>query len=153
MSEEIDTGAITWLAQLTKTVHRDMYPLLEPSNPALSAEGKTVLITGVSGGIGKAIAQAWAIAGAAGIVITGRKADVLNDVAAKMKEIAKTPGKTKVVVVPADVTNENDVQQLWNKATAEVGRIDVLVNNAGSLLQALIGDPEPKDWWRDFVGF
>ncbi|KAF2727641.1 NAD(P)-binding protein [Polyplosphaeria fusca] len=150
MAEEVDYGMITWPAQLTEAVHRDMYPLLEPSNSDLSAEGKTVLITGVSGGIGKAIAEAWAIAGAAGIVITGRKADVLDEVAAKLRTFGKSPGTTKVVVVPADITKESSVQKLWETAGAELGKIDVLVNNAGALTQALIGSLEPSEWWNDF---
>lgn len=49
-----DLDAVTWPYQLTQVVHRDMYPTLEPSSPDLSARGKTVLITGVSGGVGKA---------------------------------------------------------------------------------------------------
>jgi len=48
-----DLDAVTWPYQLTKAVHRDMYPVLEPSNPDINANGKTVLITGVSGGVGK----------------------------------------------------------------------------------------------------
>jgi hypothetical protein len=48
-----DPNAFTLPFQLTKTIRRDVYPLLEPTQPELSAKGKTVLITGVSGGIGK----------------------------------------------------------------------------------------------------
>lgn len=48
-----DPDAFTLPYQLTKQVRRDVYPLLEPTQPELSAKGKTVLITGVSGGIGK----------------------------------------------------------------------------------------------------
>ena len=48
-----DPDAFTLPYQLTKKIRRDVYPLLEPTQPELSAKGKTVLITGVSGGIGK----------------------------------------------------------------------------------------------------
>jgi hypothetical protein len=48
-----DPNAFTLPFQLTKQIRRDVYPLLEPTQPELSAKGKTVLITGVSGGIGK----------------------------------------------------------------------------------------------------
>jgi hypothetical protein len=48
-----DPNAFTLPYQLTKQIRRDVYPLLEPTQPELSAKGKTVLITGVSGGIGK----------------------------------------------------------------------------------------------------
>jgi NAD(P)-dependent dehydrogenase (short-subunit alcohol dehydrogenase family) len=126
-----------------------MYPFLEPSNPVLSAAGKSVLITGVSGGIGKAIAQAWAIAGAKSIVITGRKADVLHAVKEQLEKA--NDSKTIIIVVAADVTKEEDMERLWEQANKQVGRIDVLINNAGSLTQARIGANEPSKWWQDFV--
>lgn len=129
-------------------MHRDLYPLLEPSNPALGAGGKTVLITGVSGGVGKAIAEAWAIAGAAAIVITGRKVDVLNAVAASLREI---PGAAKIVAHPADLRSESEVQQLWETARAQVGRIDVLINDASRMGWGAMGSVEPSEWWLDYV--
>ncbi|KAF1838655.1 NAD(P)-binding protein [Decorospora gaudefroyi] len=148
MAEEVDYDAITWPVQLTSKVHRSMYPFLDPSNPALSAKGKTVLITGVSGGIGRAIAEAWMIAGAKSIVLTGRNAEKLREVEEKL--LAMGQGGTKIVVITADTTREEDAESLWKKAGAEVGRVDVLVNNAGSLTQALIGEGEPGKWWQDF---
>lgn len=51
--EYSDPLAFTLPFQLTKQIRREVYPLLEPTQPELSAKGKTVLITGVSGGIGK----------------------------------------------------------------------------------------------------
>lgn len=149
MSEEIDYDAITWPAQLTKSVHRSMYPFLEPKNPSLSATGKNVLITGASGGIGRAIAQAWTIAGAKGVVITGRKLEALKGLETKLNEFAQR--KTKVIVVQADTTQEQDVERLWQEAAKELGNIDVLINNAGSLTQAKIGENPPSKWWQDFV--
>ncbi|KAI6080765.1 hypothetical protein F4821DRAFT_48814 [Hypoxylon rubiginosum] len=144
-----DLDAVTWPYQLTKTVHRDLYPTVEPSHPDLSAAGRTVLITGVSGGVGKAIAEAWAVAGASAIILTGRKLDALNDVAAKIKQVAKTPS-TKILVQPADLSSETSVRQLWDIAAAEVGKIDVLINNAGHMNYAPIGGIEPSEWWNDF---
>lgn len=49
-----DLDAVTWPYQLTEVVHRDLYSILDPKQPQLSAKGKTVLITGVSGGVGQA---------------------------------------------------------------------------------------------------
>ncbi|KAH7312713.1 hypothetical protein B0I35DRAFT_514012 [Stachybotrys elegans] len=147
--EQQDLNAWTWPLQLTQTVHRDIYPLLEPSSPALSAAGKSVLITGVSGGVGKAIAEAWAISGAAAIIITGRKTDVLNEVAAKLRSIPAAV-HTKVVVQPADLRSEAEVQTLWDTARAQVGLIDVLINDAGHMNMAPIGSMSPSDWWLDY---
>ncbi|KAJ8111003.1 hypothetical protein OPT61_g6295 [Boeremia exigua] len=148
MSEEIDYDAITWPAQLTAGVHRSMYPFLEPSNAAFTAAGKNVLITGATGGIGGAIAQAWKIAGAKGIVITGRNVAALENL--KSKLILLGDNKTQIVAVPADITQETDVERLWQRASKELGIIDVLINNAGSLTQANIGRTPPSDWWHDF---
>lgn len=38
--------------QLTKSMHRDVYPAVDPSNPTLSADGKVIIITGAGGGLG-----------------------------------------------------------------------------------------------------
>ena len=149
MADQIDYNAITWPVQLTNEVHRSLYPFLDPSNPSLSATGKSVLITGVSGGIGRAIAKAWMIAGAKGIAITGRKTNVLREVEEELRSMSQ--GRTKVTVLAADITNKEDVERLWAKAEEELGSIDVLINNAGSLNPTRIGQGEPSKWWRGFV--
>lgn len=48
----IDLDAFTKPFQLTKSMHRELYPFLEPSNPELNASGKVVLITGAGGTLG-----------------------------------------------------------------------------------------------------
>lgn len=48
----MDVNAFTSPFQLTKSMHRDIYPALDPTNPHLSASGKVVLITGAGGRIG-----------------------------------------------------------------------------------------------------
>lgn len=126
-------------------MHRDVHPLLEPSNPELSASGKTVLVTGVSGGVGKAIAEAWAIAGPDAIVITGRKLDVLQAVAAKLREIPAA-AQTKILVKTADLRSGSEVADLWVKVETEIGKIDVLVNDAGHMSWGNIGTIEPSEW-------
>ncbi|KAF7574895.1 hypothetical protein PtrM4_065190 [Pyrenophora tritici-repentis] len=61
--------------------------------------------------------------------------EVLQEVAQKLENIAQ--GRTKIVVTATDVTKEDDVKILWVKAKEELGRIDVLINDAGSLTQAM----------------
>ncbi|KAI0102208.1 NAD(P)-binding protein [Nemania sp. FL0031] len=143
-----DPNAFTLPYQLTKQVRRDVYPLLEPTQPELSAKGKTVLITGVTGGIAKAIAESWVAAGAAGVVITGRKADVLESVATQLRGLA--PPDTKVVAQGADITNEASVAALFAAAKEAVGKIDVLINSAGSLVEGPVGAVDPTNFFIDF---
>ncbi|KAI1362098.1 NAD(P)-binding protein [Xylaria arbuscula] len=143
-----DPNAFTLPYQLTKQIRRDVYPLLEPTQPELSAKGKTVLITGVSGGIGKVIAESWATAGASGIVITGRKADVLENVATQLRGLA--PSGTKVLAQVADITNDASVAALYAAAKKAVGKVDVLVHSAGSLAGGPIGGVEPAKFFSDF---
>ncbi|KAI1246563.1 hypothetical protein MGN70_013463 [Eutypa lata] len=145
-----DPDAFTLPYQLTKQVRRDVYPLLEPTQPELSAKGKTVLITGVSGGIGKmqAIAESWATAGASGVVITGRKVDVLEGIATRLRSLA--PPGTKVLAQGADITNEASVAALFAAAKEVVGKVDVLINSAGSLDLGPVGAVDATKFFNDF---
>ena len=47
-----DADMFTTPFQLTKSMHRDVYPAVDPTNPALSAKGKVAIITGAGGGLG-----------------------------------------------------------------------------------------------------
>jgi short-subunit dehydrogenase len=84
----------------------------------------TVVITGASMGIGRALALAWAARGAT-LVLSARGKDGLEEVA---REVVNAGGKA--IVVCGDVTDEAHRQELVRRA-AEAGGIDVLVNNAG----------------------
>ncbi len=52
VEQAFDVNMFTSRFQLTKSMHRDLYPAIEPTNPALSAKGKVIIITGAGGGIG-----------------------------------------------------------------------------------------------------
>ena len=53
MAEQtLDVNMFTSPFQLTKSMHRSLYPAVEPTNPALSAKGKVIIITGAGGGLG-----------------------------------------------------------------------------------------------------
>ncbi|KAJ4256868.1 hypothetical protein NW762_008964 [Fusarium torreyae] len=143
-----DPNAFTLPYQLTKQIRRDVYPLLEPTQPELSAKGKTVLITGVSGGIGKVIAESWAIAGASGIVITGRNVDVLESINTRLQTLS-LPG-TKILAQAADITDATSVAALFAAAKDAVGKVDVLINSAGSLEGGPVGTTDPTKFFSDF---
>jgi dehydrogenase/reductase SDR family member 4 len=92
----------------------------------LSLEGKVALITGASRGIGKAIALAFADAGA-DVAISSRKLPDLEKVAEEIRPKGRT-----VLPVPAHSRKIEDLKNLVDKTLETFGRIDVLVNNAAS---------------------
>jgi 3-oxoacyl-[acyl-carrier protein] reductase len=92
----------------------------------LQLTGKTALILAASKGLGKACALALAAEGA-DIVIGARDKAVLEATAAELR--AKSKGR--VLAVPVDVTNPNQVAAIIDAAVAAFGKIDILVNNAG----------------------
>ncbi|KAF2488334.1 NAD(P)-binding protein [Lophium mytilinum] len=135
--------------QFTKTVHRDQYPSIDPASPKLSQKGKTVIVTGASQGIGKAIAIAFAKADAARIVLASRSSQKLE---ATKRELLKVNPKVDVLVLPTDTTSEESVNHLEETVKSSFGIPDVLVNGAGlwSGAATIIGESEPKEWWADF---
>jgi NAD(P)-dependent dehydrogenase (short-subunit alcohol dehydrogenase family) len=89
-------------------------------------DGKVALVTGGNRGIGKGIARGLAAEGAA-LAITARGADDLERVAAELRAAG-----ADVLAVPADVTDEGQVRELFRRTLERFGRLDVLVNNAGT---------------------
>ncbi len=84
--------------------------------------GRVALVTGASSGLGDRFARVLHAAGAH-VVVTARRADRLEDLAAGLGQ--------RVTVVTADLTSESDRVDLVSQATEATGRVDVLVNNAG----------------------
>jgi NAD(P)-dependent dehydrogenase (short-subunit alcohol dehydrogenase family) len=87
--------------------------------------GKVAIVTGASNGIGRGIAATFGAEGAK-TVLVARRADVLDEVAAGIR---KNGGEA--LVVPTDLTQEQQVAALFAKVKSSFGRLDVLVNNAG----------------------
>ena len=87
--------------------------------------GKTVLITGASYGLGEQFAYAFADAGA-DLVLTARSQDLVENVGSLCREKG-----SKVTVVCGDVSVEDDVINVVNQGITNHGKIDVLINNAG----------------------
>lgn len=95
-------------------------------------EGKSALVTGAGTGIGKAIALSFARAGAT-VMLAGRRPDPL---AAVKQEVESLGGTAHVRT--ADVSVQPQALELVDAAKSVMGRIDVLVNNAGKTYDALI---------------
>jgi NAD(P)-dependent dehydrogenase (short-subunit alcohol dehydrogenase family) len=110
-----------------------------------SLEGKSILITGASSGIGREIAIAMGGAGA-DLVLVARRTDALTETAS----LAKKSGAKKVFVVPADVANPPSIAAAVEKAVKECGRIHAAVVNAGiQNLKPLLDFTD--DEWRAVV--
>lgn len=90
-----------------------------------SLNGKVVIVTGASSGIGKAAAHAFAAQGAR-VVLVARRANVLAEVKEELAQYGQP-----VLDVPTDVVQEEALQNLYHTAVQTFGEIDVLVNNAG----------------------
>lgn len=89
------------------------------------AERKVALVTGASRGIGEAAAVALARDGF-DVALASRSIDALEQTADRCEEAG-----AKTLVIPTDVTQESQVRNMVTKAASDLGRLDVLVNNAG----------------------
>jgi NADP-dependent 3-hydroxy acid dehydrogenase YdfG len=103
-------------------------------------EGKVVVITGASSGLGEATARHLSARGAI-VVLGARRAERIQ---ALTEELNKNGGKA--LAVPTDVTERNQVKQLVDKAVQTYGRIDVIINNAGLMPASLLERLKVDDW-------
>ena len=99
--------------------------------------GKTALVTGASGGIGGAIAEALHAQGAT-VALSGTRRQPLDDLAAKLGD--------RVHVIPANLSVAEEVEQLAKEAEAQLGSLDILVNNAGLTRDGLVMRMKYEDW-------
>ncbi len=102
-------------------------------------DGKTVLITGASRGIGKEIAVAFAKAGA-NIFLT----DVIYPMEETMQALSGLP--IKVESAKMDVTQSKDAEAAVKECTDKLGSVDILVNNAGITKDGLLMRMKDSDW-------
>ncbi|MDQ1513602.1 MAG: hypothetical protein QOC59_1444, partial [Microbacteriaceae bacterium] len=101
---------------------------------------RTAVVTGSTRGLGRAFARALAEAGAA-VVVVGRDADAAAEVEQELLALGAS-----VQVVLADVTQRADIERLLAEATARFGRVDVLVNNAGTCIHKPALEVTDDEW-------
>ncbi len=99
--------------------------------------GKTVLVTGATGGIGGAIARSLHASGAT-VAVSGRQAEKLEGLASELGE--------RVHVVPCDLGDRAAVAKLIDEAIGKLGRLDILVNNAGLTRDNLFMVMKDEQW-------
>jgi 2-deoxy-D-gluconate 3-dehydrogenase len=107
---------------------------------SFSLAGKTALVTGASSGIGQAIAVALAEAGAKVAVHCRAKGNAAETIAT-----IETNGGGAVEVV-GDMAERTSPQNVFDQAIDELGRIDILINNAGTIRRSLAVDFSENDW-------
>ncbi len=118
------------------------------SNANQRLADKVAVITGGNGGIGFAIAQAFAAEGCS-VVITGRNEEKLKAAAEKLASSASTSG----LVVPhlCDVREEYSVEAVFDLVRQRFGRLDVLVNNAGISQAPTSVEDTSVEMWREMI--
>lgn len=106
------------------------------------SQGKVVLITGASSGIGAGIARELAAAGMI-VVLGARRTDRLDALAEELRAAGGT-----VLTRRLDVTDRADVAAFADAARAAYGRVDVIVNNAGIMPLSLMASMKVEEWDR-----
>jgi dehydrogenase/reductase SDR family protein 7B len=109
---------------------QNYYEMLECAETTKSSfAGKSVLLTGASGGLGKAFARNLASCQVDTLILSGRKKDALDTVAKECQELAPS---VKIHIVTCDLADRDSVKKLGEEALSLCGgTVDVLVNNGG----------------------
>jgi NAD(P)-dependent dehydrogenase (short-subunit alcohol dehydrogenase family) len=104
--------------------------------------GRTALVTGASSGIGRAVALRLAKEGA-DVAVTGRRADLLNEVAAEVRALGR-----KAIAITGDARDEVHAKDAVARTVAELGGLTILVNNAGVIGTGPVETTSLEEWRR-----
>ena len=116
-----------------------------PSRGKLYA--KSAVVTGAGTGVGRSVALAFANEGAF-IALAGRRRDKLEETEA---EILRTVPSAEVLIMPTDITDEREVQALFDATSERFGRVDVVFCNAGVGAPPVPLDELPLATWQKVV--
>jgi NADP-dependent 3-hydroxy acid dehydrogenase YdfG len=109
---------------------------------AARLDGAVALVTGASSGIGEATALALAEHGAA-VAIAARRKDRLEDLARRIENAGAT-----ALAIEADLTDQAQAERAVEGTVSELGRLDILINNAGIMLLGPAVDADTSEWSR-----
>ena len=108
----------------------------------MNLTGKTAIVTGAASGIGRAVAEVFAEAGVAHLILADINGELVHEVAAGLS----ASQSCAVLAVQADVSREQPVNQLVADAVGQSGRVDILVSNAGICPVTSWDDTTLDDW-------
>ncbi|TKA79238.1 hypothetical protein B0A55_06273 [Friedmanniomyces simplex] len=117
----------TFKNSFTRKYRKGPYSRISPTQPALSASGKTVLITAGHTGIGFAIASNFALACAAHVIIVGRRQNMLEKAS---KDLSRAHPATNFHIFAASIIDEAAVSTAFRKIRQDIAEPDVLVTSA-----------------------
>ena len=122
----------------------ESYPFIAPERFTGKLQGKVVLVTGASAGIGRYICKAFAAAGASVACVARREGD-LN----KLVDEIKASGGNAVSVV-GDVSKRGAPKEIVSNVESALGPVDILINNAGiTRIGPVVAEDDGMDiWWR-----
>jgi acetoacetyl-CoA reductase len=107
-----------------------------------SLEGAVAVVTGAGRGLGYTIAEELGFGGAKVVVNYARSRELAEELAEKLSE----NGGEQAVAIGADVSDPGQAQQLIEETIGTYGRIDVLVNNAGIVIDRTLKKLTPEEW-------
>ena len=105
-----------------------------------SLKGRVAVISGASSGLGKQMTYAFAEAGA-DLVILARRVEKLEEIKSELEKKG-----TKVLAIKCDVTSTADIRNAAKKAETEYGKVDILVNCAGSSKDKGVLEMNDEEW-------
>ncbi|HBU85575.1 MULTISPECIES: SDR family oxidoreductase [Paenibacillus] len=108
--------------------------------------GKVAIVTGSSRGIGRAIAEQLAELGADVVINYASSPDKAEQVA----DIARQKG-VRAITVQADLARKDDVERLFSQTMSELGKVDILINNAGIMKTTPLADVTEEEFDQQFA--